>query len=632
MLKQPISNMSTVFFFLLFSLNVTLSEQGEKTVFKPIQENPFTPKASLIRYWNHQIQNNLPKPTFLLSKASPLSSIDSAMLTQLVNKNSLSAHLESFCSSANLFCFSELTPSLEKHDKDVNFASYSNKNFTNYGNTALGGLDTFKNYSDGENIVADSFRRYSRGSNGHDDKFTNYAREGNVVDGSFTTYGTSTTGGTSEFKNYDQSVNVPHLRFTSYGSDSNGRKHGFDSYSNDTNSGDQSFTSYGKNGNGVPNKFTSYGKGGNVIGSTFTTYGEQGNGATNTFTSYAFDTNNPQNKFASYDDGGNAGTEDFTSYRDQANVGDDSFQSYGKNANAEKVKFANYGKSFNEGTDTFKGYGKGSANHEIGFKIYGVNTTFKDYSQKGVTFSQYTNSSASSSESLTQSAKAVNRWVEPGKFFHESMLKQGTVMPMPDIRDKMPKRSFLPRTISSKLPFSMKRVAELKQIFRASENSSMEKFIEDTVQECERKPSPGESKQCAGSIEDMIDFAVSVLGHNLVVRSTENVQGSKKDVMIGEVKGINGGKVTKSVSCHQSLFPYLVYYCHSVPKVRVYEADILDVEIKAKINKGVAICHLDTTSWSPTHGAFVALGSSPGHTEVCHWIFENDMTWAIADN
>jgi hypothetical protein len=101
--------------------------------------------------------------------------------------------------------------------------------------------------------------------------------------------------------------------------------------------------------------------------------------------------------------------------------------------------------------------------------------------------------------------------------------------------------------------------------------------------------------------------------------------------MVGKVKGINGGKVTQSVSCHQSLFPYLLYYCHSVPKVRVYEADLLDTISKAKINHGIAICHLDTTAWSPTHGAFVALGSGPGHIEVCHWIFENDMTWTTAD-
>ncbi|KAJ0720328.1 Polygalacturonase-1 non-catalytic subunit beta [Helianthus annuus] len=60
-------------------------------------------------------------------------------------------------------------------------------------------------------------------------------------------------------------------------------------------------------------------------------------------------------------------------------------------------------------------------------------------------------------------------------------------------------------------------------------------------------------------------------------------------------------------------------------------AEILDVSSKTKMNNGVAICHIDTSSWSPGHGAFVALGSGPGHIEVCHWIFENDMTWTIAD-
>lgn len=615
---------------IFFSVLLSSSVNGEST-----GENPFTAKASLLRYWNSQIFNNLPKPAFLISKASPLSAVESATLVKLADKNSLSTHYASFCSSANLFCFSDLSQTMEKHEADVNFASYTERNFTNYGTNKPGGLDSFTNYSTGENIPVDDFRRYSRGGIGHNEKFTNYQNDGNVVDGSFNTYGTTSTGGQSEFKVYADQVNVPDLKFTSYSTDSNGKKQDFTSYSENANAGDQRFSSYGKNGNGVPNKFTNYGTTSNVVGSSFSGYGEEGNGAADSFSRYAFDTNNPQNNFQSYGDGGNAATEDFTSYRDQANVGDDSFSSYGKNSNAETASFKNYGKSFNMGTDTFKGYGKGSDNHKIGFKEYGINTTFKDYAKSGVTFAKYTNASSSSGD-LTASAvakngKAVNRWVEPGKFFHESMLKAGTVMPMPDIQDKMPKRSFLPRSISSKLPFSSKRAAEMKQIFHAGENSTMEGFIQDTLADCERKPSPGESKQCVASVEDMIDFAVSVLGHNLVVRSTESVKGSKQDVMIGQVKGINGGKVTKSVSCHQSLFPYLVYYCHSVPKVRVYEAEILDAKSKVKINNGVAICHLDTTSWSASHGAFVALQSSPGLTEVCHWIFENDMTWTTAD-
>ncbi|KAI3988402.1 hypothetical protein MKX01_031620 [Papaver californicum] len=579
-------------------------------------ENPFTAKASLVRYWNLKISNNLPKPNFLISKASPLNAVDSSFYTELADQNSLSTHLPSFCSSANLLCMTDLTPK---------------RNFTNYGSDRFGGVDSFKNYSDDQNLAADSFRRYSRDSVSHSDKFSNYQPDGNVADASFNTYATKATGGSGDFNNYNPNKNVPNLRFTSYADDGNGRDQTFTHYTDSVNAGDEKFTSYGKNGNAITNGFSGYGKTSNVMGSTFQNYGESGNAANDSFTSYASDTNNPQNNFKNYGADGNAAPEKFISYREQANVGDDSFTSYAKNSNSAKVDFKNYGKSFNEGSDKFSGYGQKASNQHIGFAIYGINNSFTDYKdKKSVSFAQYAKRTSSGiiTSSLMEdhghghghSGSAVNRWVEPGKFFRESNLKTGNVMPMPDITDKMPKRSFLPRSISSKLPFSSLKTSELKSIFHADENSTMEGILKNTVGECERVPSEGETKKCVGSIEDMIDFATSVLGQNVVVRSTETVKGSKQDIMIGQVKGINGGQVTKSVSCHQSLFPYLVYYCHSVPKVRVYEAEILDAKTKEKINKGTAICHVDTSAWSPTHGAFLALGSKPGKTEVCHWI------------
>ncbi|XP_009794726.1 polygalacturonase-1 non-catalytic subunit beta-like [Nicotiana sylvestris] len=617
---------------LVLLFNVVVAGNGDNS---GESGNPFTPKGYLIRYWKKQVSNDLPKPWFLLNKASPLNAAQYATYTKLVaDQNALSTQLHSFCSSANLLCAPDLSPSLEKHSNDVNFASYNDKNFTNYGTTRAGGFDAFKNYSDGENIPVDSFRRYSRDSGGHDDKFSNYAPDGNVIDQAFNTYGTNAAGGTGKFTNYGPNVNVPNIRFTSYSDAATGRNQDFTTYSQNANAGDQAFTNYGKNGNGADSKFTSYGTDTNVIGSTFTNYGQTANGGNQNFTSYGTNGNVPENNFKNYGAGGNGPTETFTNYRDQSNVGDDSFQNYIKDTNAGEANFVNYGQSFNEGTDKFTGYGKGANDPKVNFKTYGVNNTFKDYVKDSATFSNYHNKSSQVLASLTEvnGGKMVNnRWVEPGKFFREKMLKSGTVMPMPDIKDKMPKRSFLPRVIAAKLPFSTSKIGELKKIFHAADDSPVAKMIGDALTECERAPSAGETKRCINSAEDMIDFATSVLGRNVVVRTTENTKGSKENIMIGSVKGINGGKVTKSVSCHQSLFPYLLYYCHSVPKVRVYEADILDPNSKAKINHGVAICHVDTSSWGPTHGAFVALGSGPGKIEVCHWIFENDMTWAIAD-
>lgn len=589
------------------------------------EDNPFTPKAFLNRYWNKEVRNDLPIPTFLFSKVSPLTAVQSASFAKLASQNALSSRLPDFCSAANLLCFPDLSPSLAHHDTDSNFAVYSNKNFTSYGTQRSGGFDSFKNYSNDDNVVLDSFRRYSHESLGHTDQFSTYAANTNVPDQSFNTYASQAVGGDGRFTSYEESVNVPNLRFTTYSTDATGRSQSFNSYSENANSGDQSFSNYGKRGNGGPNEFSGYGTNANVVGSGFSSYGTQGNGGNDTFTNYGKEQNNPQNNFRNYGEGGNGGIESFSSYREEANVGDDSFKSYSKNSNSAKVNFANYGKSFNEGTDKFSGYGENGNGQRVGFKIYGVNTTFKEYAKQGISFAKYSNVSSGVGK------MSKKPWVEPGKFFRESMLKKGSVMEMPDIRDKMPKRSFLPRSIVSKLPFSSSELGALKGIFHAGDNSSMESMMRETLKECERGASAGETKRCVGSVEDMIDFATSVLGRKVVVRTTENTEGSKGKVMIGEVKGINGGKVTESVSCHQSLFPYLLYYCHSVPKVRVYEAELVDPRSKAKINHGVAICHLDTSAWSPSHGAFIALDSAPGRVEVCHWIFENDMTWTLAD-
>ncbi|KAL2347312.1 hypothetical protein Fmac_001312 [Flemingia macrophylla] len=617
--------------FILFA-SLSVGHGGAGAEAGAAETNPFNPKAFAIRYWDKEIRSGLPKPTFIVSKASPLSAAEAAAFVKLAAGNALSSRLPEFCAAAKLLCFPEVGPSLEKHDKDANFAVYRDKNFTNYGTGRPGGLDSFKNYSEGENIPVNDFRRYSRDSAGRKESFLNYGSNGNVVEQSFHTYAVGATGGTGEFKKYSDDTNVPNLQFTSYSDDANGRTQSFASYSENGNGGDQSFTSYGKKGNGPKNSFTSYGTESNVVGSGFSNYAETSNAANDTFTNYGVDMNNPTNTFSNYAAGGNGATERFSTYRDKANVGADSFTSYAKSSNAADVGFSNYGKSFNEGTDTFTSYAKSSNGEtKVGFTSYGVNNTFKEYSKEGATvsFAKYTN--ASSGFKASSTARGGGKWVEPGKFFREKMMKEGTVMAMPDIRDKMPERSFLPRTILSKLPFSISKIDELKRVFRASDNGSMERLMRESLEECERAPSRGETKRCVGSLEDMIDFATSVLGRNVAVLTTQNVNGSKKSVMVGRVSPINGGRVTQSVSCHQSLFPYLLYYCHAVPKVRVYEADLLDRKTKSKINHGVAICHLDTSDWSPTHGAFISLGSGPGRIEVCHWIFQNDMAWTIAD-
>ncbi|XP_061338221.1 polygalacturonase 1 beta-like protein 2 isoform X2 [Gastrolobium bilobum] len=618
--------MNHFFLFLLFS-SLSVIRVFFTASAREKSENPFTPKGFLIRYWENKISNKkLPIPQFLLSKASPLSAVECATFSKLAANHTLSTRLTRFCISAHLLCSLHDSDDilLANHtNKDANFAVYNNKNFTNYGTGRLGGLDSFKNYSDNArvNIPINDFRQYSRNSTDHNDDFFSYGSFGNFIEDSFHNYSAGSTAGASNFNNYAEPTNGDNkLRFSSYSDAAKGRSQSFTRYSENGNSGDQAFTGYGQRGNDAKNSFESYGTSSNPVVTGFSRYGKDGVKANDTFKNYANHGNGPTNTFKTYGDGGSEAIDRFDTYRVESNAGSDAFQNYAKGSNGANVDFTGYDQSDNSNSDKFTGYGNGAERHRVGFASYRINSTFAEYAKEGVTFSRYNN--------LSDSGSMVKKRVEEGKFFRESMLKQGTVMAMPDIRDKMPERSFLPRAVLSKLPFT---VSEVNRVFKVGAGSSLEKIVKESVGECESEPSQGETKRCVGSIEDMVDFATGVLGPNVAVRTTENVNGSKGNVMVGLVNGINGGRVTESVSCHQSLFPYLLYYCHSVPKVRVYEADLLDPNSKAKINHGVAICHLDTSSWSPSHGAFLALGSGPGRIEVCHWIFENDMTWTIAD-
>lgn len=630
-LKSLGSLHSLLFTLLLLFISVELELAAGHDV--NAKENPFTPKAYLMRYWDKTIHNSLPKSPFLLSKASPLDAVDSSRFAKLAEQGTLSTALPSFCSSANLFCFPDLSPS-SKHETDSDFAVYNNKNFTNYGSGKVGGVDSFKNYSDGEPVPNLSFHRYSGESTSHNDKFNSYSSQGQSINQRFDKYGSSATGGAGDFSTYNPDNNDLGLsQFATYSNQGNRRAQSFSTYSNKGNAGKESFSSYGNNGEGARNEFKAYLHDTNAMETHFKSYSEAAHGGANdTFKSYGADGAFPIEFFKSYGNGGNAGVESFKEYNLNTFIASDYFKTYAENSKAsQKVNFAAYGASISARPHDFTRYGQNAKGHQnqIDFKTYGsAYTKFKDYAKSGVTFANYTEGTPVPNPS---SGSSVNRWVEPGKFFRESMLKNGTLMPMPDIRDRMPRRSFLPRSIVSNLPFTSSKLNQLKEIFHASDNSTMESIIKDALSDCERAPSKGETKRCVGSAEDMIDFATSVLGNNVALHTTENAKGSKQDIMIGTVKGINGGEVTKSVSCHQSLYPYLLYYCHSVPEVRVYEADILESKTMAKINHGVAICHLDTSAWSATHGAFLTLGSSPGRIEVCHWIFENDLTWTIAD-
>ncbi|XP_042515861.1 polygalacturonase non-catalytic subunit AroGP2-like [Macadamia integrifolia] len=209
-------------------------------------------------------------------------------------------------------------------------------------------------------------------------------------------------------------------------------------------------------------------------------------------------------------------------------------------------------------------------------------------------------------------------------FFRESMVKEGGFMQVPDLRDPISYKSFLPRPLASKIPFSFSRIEELKKIFGVINESNMDEYIQDTLEICEKSPIQGEQCTCVTSAEDFIDFVVEKLGHHICIWSSESIEGSYENVTIGFVKLIHGNLSEPPVLCHSLPFLFQVYYCHVLQKVKIYAVDI---HARKKVNHAIMACHYDTSNWNPNHLAFKLLGFGPGLIEVCHWISENGVVW-----
>ncbi|XP_077248313.1 uncharacterized protein LOC143887948 [Tasmannia lanceolata] len=578
--------------------------------------NPFSPKASLLRHWSRLFPTNQ-IPSILLSKSSPLNTTQLALFSNYIDSHTLSSHILSFCFSANLFCDLKDPANITRDiTTDADFSVYSNKQFVNYQKNTIDGNDVFTNYSVGQNVARDTFTRYGEDGNSVTGNFRTYSDNTNVAASRFTNYQKDGFAGSDGFSSYGSNSNVQRHDFSSYSQDSSGEITSFSSYSDNSNVVRNGFKKYNSDANAGDGFFTSYAENSNVIDNDFEIYNKGGNGPLDQFTGYGVSGNAVRNDFGSYDGEGNGGLEQFNNYGEGSSSALNGFRSYGKGSNP-LVQFTNYGNTTFASKSDFVEYGKDAdENLSASFSQYvGNETNFKEYFKTQPTFSNYLNATG-----LRQSQFKV----EAGKFFRQDNLVEGKKIPMPDIRDKLPERSFLPKILADKLPFSSAKLPELVKMLGAD---GIEPVMKKTVSECERPAVKDETKRCVTSIEAMSEFASSVLGKTATVSTTENTNGWGESLVVGKVVGRNGGKVTRSVSCHQSLFPYLVYYCHEVPRVMVYDVELMDEKSRKKVNEGVGICHMDTTQWGATHAAFVALGSRPGKIEVCHWIFENDLIW-----
>lgn len=213
-------------------------------------------------------------------------------------------------------------------------------------------------------------------------------------------------------------------------------------------------------------------------------------------------------------------------------------------------------------------------------------------------------------------------------FFALDDLYVGSVMTLQfPIQEVSP---FLSKKEGDSIPLSMSQLPSVLQLFSIPEDSPQTKPIRGTVRQCEAKPSVGETKVCATSLESMLEFVDTVIGsdkkHSILTTSYPSPSAIplQKYTVLKVSHDINA---PKWVTCHPLPYPYAIYYCHFISSgSKMFKVTLVGENNGDKM-EALGICHLDTSYWSPNHIIFKQLGIKHGKDPLCHFFPVKHLMW-----
>lgn len=230
------------------------------------------------------------------------------------------------------------------------------------------------------------------------------------------------------------------------------------------------------------------------------------------------------------------------------------------------------------------------------------------------------------SHAHTHSSSHTMSYMDPSTvvFFLLHDLKFGKTMPIyfPD-RDPSSSSSphSLPKEEADNIPFTLQELPNILQLFSFPQGSPQAIAMEDTLRQCAIDPMKGETKFCATSYESMLNFGREILGSETNINVLSTIHLTKSAAGIREytiIKVPQQISASKMVACHTMPYPYTVFYCHyQESESRVYRISLCG-ENGERI-EAIAVCHMDTSQWSPSHVSFRVLGMEPGSSPVCHF-------------
>lgn len=196
--------------------------------------------------------------------------------------------------------------------------------------------------------------------------------------------------------------------------------------------------------------------------------------------------------------------------------------------------------------------------------------------------------------------------------------------------------AILPRADADRAPFA--NATAVLATFSIAPGSSRESNVRTTIRACQAPPLAGDRKACATSLEGTVRAAARMLGtstRRLAVAASALTPSEglpPQEYEVAAVAPLGGGG--RHVTCHDDPFPYAVYRCH-MEKEASTEEYVLTLRGLQQHGSGapvvvdmVAVCHLDTSNWSPAHPAFETLNLRPGGAPVCHFMPYADLLFS----
>ncbi|GAB2254355.1 hypothetical protein Droror1_Dr00022164 [Drosera rotundifolia] len=207
-------------------------------------------------------------------------------------------------------------------------------------------------------------------------------------------------------------------------------------------------------------------------------------------------------------------------------------------------------------------------------------------------------------------------------FFSEKDLSVGQNMNL-HFPKSLGESAFMPRHVVESIPFSSGKLDQILALFGVKKESPAAGTIKETIERCQMNETMKNENYCATSLESMIDYVAANLGNKVTALSS--VIPKDTSMQSYSVLGLKKlGDERSAISCHRSSYPYTVFICHKRPSTVPYMVSLVGKD-GMKI-EAAAVCHEDTSEWSPEFVAFQVLKVGPG-SPVCHFIYQYNVLW-----